>query len=100
MYNSPIKGVCVMKINPIVNSNPSQTNFKAVNQKYLKWAEKDYKVVKNISGYLLESLRDDVCLFGDISPKDGVDTMNAIRKYMAPEGRDFFEHVLDNNRNA
>ena len=89
-----------MKINPIVNSNPSQTNFKAVNQKYLKWAEKDYKLVKDISGELLESLRDDVCLFGDISSKDGVDTMNAIRKYMNPGSKEFFEHVLDNIRNA
>ena len=89
-----------MKIYPIVNSNPSQTNFKAVNQKYLKWAEKDYKRIKDVSSELLESLRDDVCLFGDISSKDGVDTMNAIRKYAKPSGKEVFEQVLDNIRNA
>ena len=79
-----------------VNYNYKQPAFQAVNQKYLKWAEKDYKKIKDVSSELLESLRDDVCLFGDISSKDGVDTMNAIRKY----GKEVFEQVLDNIRNA
>lgn len=83
-----------------VNYGYRQPTFQAVNQKYLKWAEKDYKIVKNISGHLLESLRDDVCLFGDISKKDGIDTMNAIRKYADPEGKEFFDHVLENIKNA
>ena len=43
-----------MKINPIVNSNPSQTNFKAVNQKYLKWAEKVIKIFITKAPYALE----------------------------------------------
>ena len=89
-----------MKINPIVNSNPSQTNFKAVNQKYLKWAEKDYKIVKNVSGHLLESLTDDVILFGDISKKDAIDTMNAIRKYVNRDSMESFENRLKAIKNS
>ena len=89
-----------MKINPIVNSNPSQTNFKAVNQKYLKWAEKDYKIVKNVSGHLLESLTDDVILFGDISKKDAIDTMNAIRKYVNRDSMEAFENRLKAIKNS
>ena len=89
-----------MKINPIVNSNPSQTNFKAVNQKYLKWAEKDYKIVKNVSGHLLESLTDDVILFGDISKKDAIDTMNAIRKYVNRDSMEVFENRLKAIKNS
>ena len=89
-----------MKINPIVNSNPSQTNFKAVNQKYLKWAEKDYKVVKNISGHLLESLTDDVILFGDVSKRDAIDTMNAIRKYVNQDSMEAFENRLKAIKNS
>lgn len=89
-----------MKIGVDYSTSYRQPSFQAVNQKYLKWAEKDYNIVKDISGELLESLRDDVCLFGDISKKDGVDTMNAIRKYMNPASKDFFEHVLDNIKNA
>ena len=77
-----------------------QPAFQAVNQKYLKWAEKDYRLVKDVSSELLESLRDDVCLFKDISPKDGVDTMNAIRKYSNPASKEAFDHVLDNIANA
>ena len=89
-----------MKINPIVNSNPSQTNFKAVNQKYLKWAEKDYKVVKNISGHLLESLTDDVILFGDVSKRDAIDTMNTIRKYVNQDSMEAFENRLKAIKNS
>ena len=89
-----------MKINPIVNSNPSQTNFRAVNQKYLKQAEKLYKERGNITTEWYESLRDDVCLFGDISSKDGVDTMNAVRKYVTSGSWEAFNHVLDCIKNA
>ena len=89
-----------MKINPIVNSNPSQTNFKAVNQKYLKWAEKDYKIVKNISGHLLESLTDDVILFGDVSTRDAIETMNAVRKYVNQGSMDAFESTLKVIKNS
>ena len=89
-----------MKIGVNYSTSCRQPSFQAVNQKYLKWAEKDYKIVKNVSGHLLESLRDDVCLFGDISKKDGIDTMNAIRKYTDSGSKDFFEHVLNNIKNA
>lgn len=83
-----------MKINPIVNSNPSQTNFKAVNQKYLKWAEKMYKERRTITSEWVESLTDDVILFGDVSKQDAIDTMNAVRKYVNQGSMDAFENRL------
>ena len=89
-----------MKINPIVNSNPSQTNFKAVNQKYLKWAEKMYKERRTITSEWVESLTDDVILFGDISKHDAIDTMNAVRKYVNQGSMDAFESTLRVIKNA
>ncbi len=77
-----------------------QPAFQAVNQKYLKWAEKDYKIVKNVSGHLLESLTDDVILFGDISKKDAIDTMNAIRKYVNRDSMEAFENRLKAIKNS
>ena len=38
---------------------------------------------------------DDVTLFKDISSKDGVDTMNAARKYVTEPSMKFFNHVMD-----
>ena len=87
-----------MKIGAITNYN--QPAFQAVNQKYLKWAEKDYKIVKNVSGHLLESLTDDVILFGDISKKDAIDTMNAIRKYVNRDSMEAFENRLKAIKNS
>ena len=90
-----------MKINPIVNSNPSQTNFKAVNQKYLKWAEKNYKAVKNgATADWIMSLKDDVILFGDVSKQDAIDTMNAVRKYVSNGSKDAFENSLKVIKNS
>ena len=89
-----------MKINPIVNSNPSQTNFKAINQKYLKWAEKMYKERRTITSEWVESLTDDVILFGDVSKQDAIDTMNAVRKYVNQGSMDAFESTLRVIKNA
>ena len=83
-----------MRINPVSNGT-NQPAFQAVNQKYLKWAEKDYKLMKNIGTEWYESLRDDVTLFRDISSKDGVDTMNAARKYVSQGSMKAFNHVMD-----
>ncbi len=77
-----------------------QPSFQAVNQKYLKWAEKDYKIVKNVSGHLLESLTDDVILFGDISKRDAIDTMNAIRKFVDQDSMKAFENRLKAIKNS
>ena len=83
-----------MRINPVSNGT-NQPAFQAVNQKYLKWAEKDYKLMKNIGTEWYESLRDDVTLFRDISSKDGVDTMNAAKKYVSQGSMKAFNHVMD-----
>ena len=71
-----------MQITRINLSQPSKPQFKAVNQKYFEWAKKDYAIGKNVSTEWLQRLRYDVCLFKEISPQDGIDTINAVKKYM------------------
>ena len=82
-----------MKINAVNGTN--QPAFQKVNQKYLKEAENWYKRRGNIEGIWYESLRDDVTLFKDISKQDGIDTMNAVRKYVNEGSMEFFNHVMD-----
>ena len=71
-----------MQITKISLSQPSNPQFKAVNQKYFEWAKKDYAIGKNVSTEWLQRLRYDVCLFKEISPQDGIDTINAVKRYM------------------
>ena len=71
-----------MKITAVNAKQPSKPQFKAVNQKYFEWAKKDYAIGKNVSTEWLQRLRYDVCLFKEISPQDGIDTVNAVKKYM------------------
>ena len=71
-----------MQITKISLSKPSKPQFKAVNQKYFEWAKKDYSLEKNVSCDWLQRLSFDVFLFKEISPQDGIDTVNAVKKYM------------------
>ena len=71
-----------MKITAVNAKQPSKPQFKAVNQKYFEWAKKDYSLEKNVSCDWLQRLSFDVFLFKEISPKDGIDTVNAVKKYM------------------
>ena len=71
-----------MQITRISLSQPSNPQFKAVNQKYFEWAKKDCSLEKNVSCDWLQRLSFDVFLFKEISPKDGIDTVNAVKKYM------------------
>ena len=87
-----------MKIGAITNYN--QPAFQAVNQKYLKWAEKMYKDRRTITSEWVESLTDDVILFGDVSKRDAIDTMNAVRKYVSKESMDAFESTFKFIKNA
>ena len=82
-----------MKISPINQNN--QINNKAVNQKYYEWAKKEAKATKGF-GELFTQLRYDVD-WGDIPVKDGIDTVEAIKKLMGGTN-EFVEHVLDNFR--
>ena len=84
-----------MQITKISLSKPSKPQFKAVNQKYFEWAKKDYAIGKNVATEWLQRLRYDVCLFKEISPQDGIDTINAVKKYMNKTGEGL-EHVLNN----
>ena len=71
-----------MQITRISLSQPSNPQFKAVNQKYFEWAKKDYSLEKNVSSNWIDRLDFDVLLFKNISPQDGIDTVNAEKKYM------------------
>lgn len=71
-----------MQITAVNTNLPSKPQFKAVNQKYFEWAKKDYSLEKNVSCDWLQRLSFDVFLFKEISPKDGIDTVNAVKKYM------------------
>ena len=71
-----------MQITRISLSQPSKPQFKAVNQKYFEWAKKDYSLTEDVSCDWLQRLSFDVFLFKKISPKDGIDTVNAVKKYM------------------
>ena len=71
-----------MKITAVNAKQPSKPQFKAVNQKYFELAKKDYSLEKNVSCDWLQRLSFDVFLFKEISPKDGIDTVNAVKKYM------------------
>mgnify|MGYP007015340446 CR=1 FL=1 len=46
------------------------------------WAKKDYAIGGDISTEWLQRIRYDVCLFKEISPQDGIDTINAVKRYM------------------
>ena len=71
-----------MQITRISLNQPSTPQFKAVNQKYFEWAKKDYSLEKNVSSNWIDRLDFDVLLFKEISPQDGIDTVNAVKKYM------------------
>ena len=71
-----------MKITAVNAKQPSKPQFKAVNQKYFEWAKKDYSLEKNVSSNWIDRLDFDVLLFKNISPQDGIDTVNAVKKYM------------------
>ena len=72
-----------------------QPNFKAVNQKYLKKAEKSYRWFGNVNSEWYNSIRDDVFLWKGISKQDAIDTMLAVKKYVNEGSMDAFNHVLD-----
>ena len=71
-----------MKITAVNAKQPSKPQFKAVNQKYFELAKKDYSLEKNVSCDWLQRLSFDVFLFKEISPQDGIDTINAVKRYM------------------
>ena len=71
-----------MKITAVNAKQPSKPQFKAVNQKYFELAKKDYSLEKNVSSNWIDRLDFDVLLFKNISPQDGIDTVNAVKKYM------------------
>lgn len=71
-----------MKITAVNAKQPSKPQFKAVNQKYFEWAKKDFSIGGSVSTEWMHRLRFDVFLFKEISKKDAIDTVNAVKRYM------------------
>jgi len=65
-----------------INKISPQPSCKAVNQKYFEWAKKDYSLEKNVSCDWMQRISYDVFLFKKLLPQDGIDTVNAVIKYM------------------
>ena len=84
-----------MRIQKITTQQPQ---FKAVNQKYMAWAKKDYEYIENVSGEWLDQLSFDVFLFKKISRQDAIDTINAVKKFMNKTNVGL-EDLLENFRN-
>ena len=87
----------IVSFNPYVNQN---VNCRAVNQKYLKLAQKSFEGYGNISSKWYYSIRDDVCMWKGISKQDAIDTMLAIKKYVNEGSMDAYNHVLDSIKKA
>ena len=68
----------------------NQISYKAVNQKYLKWAQGEKRILNNISDNLIENLQSDI-LTRKLSPQDGIDTVAMVKKY----AREKYESVLN-----
>lgn len=73
--------------------NNNQNNFKAVNQKYYQWAQKEAKGVQRF-GELFFQLKFAVSL-KDISPQDGIDTLKAIEKIYPEHRKNELKYVYD-----
>lgn len=78
-----------MQIYPI---NYTQPQFKAINQKYLKWAEKEMRGA-HMFGELFFQIKFDVYV-KDMSPQDGIDTVKAIKEIMPINRHPEAERVL------
>ena len=63
-----------MRIQPCQNN----TNFSAINQKYLKWAEREVKGVKCFDELLFQI--EFKTSLGKLLPNDAIDTLKAIRE--------------------
>ena len=74
-------GVYYMRID-LNTINQVNQNFRAVNQKYLKDAQRMFEKRGTITSEWIESLTDDVALFKEISKQDAIDTMNAAKKFV------------------
>ena len=84
-----------MQITKISLSQPSNPQFKAVNQKYFEWAKKDFSIGDRVSTEWMDRLSFDVFLFKKISRQDAIDTINAVKRLINKRD-DFIEEVLKN----
>lgn len=83
-----------MKINQRINSNSSQTNFKAVNKRYFEWAEKEYKRRgTGTPACWTETFLEDV-RWGYISKCDAIDTIIAIKKNIKKYNKDALDEIV------
>ena len=67
-----------------------QLAFKKVNQEFYNMAEKMYRDRGSVTSWWLERITDYV-IWNDMSIKDALDTMNAVRKFVPKESSEAFE---------
>ena len=77
-----------MRIQQISNQN----NFKAINQKYYKWAQKEVKGSCGL-GEIFFRIEAEVC-WKDMLPKDALDTLHAIKKIL-PNPRTDIDRTIE-----
>ena len=68
----------------------NQLAFKKVNQEFYNMAEKMYKNRGSVTSWWLERITDYV-IWNDMSIKDALDTMNAVRKFVSVGSLKAFE---------
>ena len=76
----------------------NQLAFKKVNQEFYNMAEKMYKNRGSVTSWWLERITDYV-IWNDMSIKDALDTMNAVRKFVPKESSEAFEHKYNYFKN-
>lgn len=75
---------------------PAQsTSFNAVNQRYYKFAQNEYKWWQNLSPKWYNKFNDDVFLYKEIGKKDALDTLSAVEKFVSPGSMDYFRSCVN-----
>lgn len=82
----------------MINRVSNSQSFCAVNQKFLKMAQDEHKIMNTVSGDLIEGLQYHI-LTKKISPQDGIDTIEAIKPYTKQKYHKFFEPIIETCKN-
>ena len=77
----------------------NQLAFKKVNQKYYDMAEKMYKNRGDVSTEWFNLFIYEIILWKTVSKQDALDTMDAIREFIAPESTNAFVEDLNSIKN-
>lgn len=79
---------------PMKKSNAKQPTFQAVNKYHYQKAENWYKRRGQLVNDWYDCLQFDVVLFKEVSVRDAIDTLKAVRKFVIDENKNFHERVI------